>query len=379
MWAQLRRLDEVCTVVMGQAPIGASYNDRQNGVPLVAGAGDFMNGVPSSKKFTTSPGKLCAPGDIILGIRASIGEKVVADADYCLGRGVAGLRPRPGLSDRYLWHWLSVVRPELIAKGRGATFKQVNREDICELQVPVPSIDEQRRIADILDRADALRVKRRQALAHLEVLTQSIFCDMFGDSPTILARWPTKPLGSILSFLTSGSRGWARFYDERGDKFLRIQNIRHNALVFDDMVRVCAPSNAEAKRTRVQSGDVLLSITADLGRVAVVPEDFGTAYVNQHLSILRSSQINSQFLSSYLSSPSGQRQILGRNRQGVKAGLNFDDIRSFVIPLPPSAVQKRYETAVSEVSKLRVSQKAHLGNLDAMFASLQQRAFTGCL
>ena len=148
----------------------------------------------------------------------------------------------------------------------------------------------------MLDRAEALRAKRRAALAQLDSLTQSFFLDLFGDQTTILKRWATNKLGELLDSLTSGSRGWAEYYAESGDIFLRIQNVRRNELLLDDIAYVNAPSTAEANRTRVQPGDVLLSITADLGRTAVVPEEIGTAFINQHLSILRTKHLVPRFL-----------------------------------------------------------------------------------
>jgi type I restriction enzyme S subunit len=236
---------------------------------------------------------------------------------------------------------------------------------------------EQRRIAEALDRAEALRAKRRAALAQLDSLTQAIFLDLFGDHTTLLEKWPTKKLGGILDFLTSGSRGWAPYYANSGDLFLRIQNVGYDELLLDDVAYVNAPDSAEAKRTRVQPGDVLLSITADLGRSAVVPEGIGVAYINQHLSILRTKALFPRFLSAYFASPVGQRQVSRRNREAVKAGLNFDDIRSFVIPLPPIELQHEFGRRVSAVEKLRSAQQASLAELDALFAVLQHRAFRG--
>lgn len=145
-------LGEVCQITMGQAPPGSSYNDSGAGMPLIAGAGDFDGDHPEPKKFTTGVSKICAAGDIVLGIRASIGAKVWADREYCLGRGVAGLRAKSHIDARYLWHWLSQSADALASKGRGATFLQVNRQDIGEMAVPVPPLEEQRRIAAILDR-----------------------------------------------------------------------------------------------------------------------------------------------------------------------------------------------------------------------------------
>ena len=92
--------------------------------------------------------------------------------------------------------------------------------------------------------------------------------------------WPLARLGTLLTFLTSGSRGWAAHYAAEGDLFLRIQNVGRNKLLLDDTAFVRAPDTAEARRTQVQAGDVLLSITADLGRTAVIPDDIGRAFIN---------------------------------------------------------------------------------------------------
>src|SRR5437763_1579104 len=124
------RLGEVCTITMGQAPSGASYNTKGEGLPLIAGAGDFKGIRLKPTKFTTQPTKVSAQGDIILIIRASIGAKVWSDGVYCLGRGVAGLRPGSDVHPQYLWHWLTNSERSLVAKARGATFLQVSRSDI---------------------------------------------------------------------------------------------------------------------------------------------------------------------------------------------------------------------------------------------------------
>ena len=121
--------------------------------------------------------------------------KVISDTEYCLGRGVAGLRPSSLLDSRYLWHWLDEVGPELKSKGRGATFLQVNRKDIKELQIPLPPLAEQKRIAGILDAADALRAKRRESLAQLEALLQSTFLTLFGDPVENPMGWPIAKVG----------------------------------------------------------------------------------------------------------------------------------------------------------------------------------------
>ena len=182
--------------------------------------------------------------------------------------------------------------------------------------------------------------------------------------------WQTKPLGELLSFLTSGSRGWAKHYSDSGDIFLRIQNVGRNQMLLDDVAFVDAPDSAEARRTRVEPGDVLLSVTADLGRTGVVPEGIGRAYINQHLVILRVTGIHPPFLSAFLASPEGQKQVMGRNRHAVKAGLNFDDVRSFNIPLPPLAEQRRIAEVLDRAEALRAKRRAALAQLDSLIHSV---------
>lgn len=193
------------------------------------------------------------------------------------------------LSDRFHVQFMNTVA------GVGGSLVRARPEFVRKIQAPLPPLEEQRRIAAILDQADAIRTKRRQVIDRLSGLRAPLL-------EALLARHHNveeAPLGSHLAFMTSGSRGWARYYSEEGDLFLRIQNVKDARLHLDDVAYVTAPNSAEARRTRTQPGDVLLSITADLGRTAVVPSSTPLAYISQHLAILRSDH----FVPEYLASP----------------------------------------------------------------------------
>jgi type I restriction enzyme S subunit len=296
------------------------------------------------------------------------------------GGFISALRPnREAVEPRYLYHWFSSDRIQAIVRSFGRQTTNISNLNIgrcLTLPIPLPSLRSQRAIAQVLDSVDALRAKRRETIALLDDLASSIFVDIFGDRRRIYSSWPTESLGKLLDFLTSGSRGWAAYYtDKPGNIFLRIQNVRRNELLLHDVAYVSPPDTAESRRTRVQPGDVLLSITADLGRTAVIPDGIGEAFINQHLSILRCTKLDPNFLSAYLSSAAGQERIMGRNRQAVKAGLNFDDVRSLVIPCPPRELQDEFSRRLASTRKVQRIQLAHLAELDALFASLQYRAF----
>ena len=274
-------------------------------------------------------------------------------------------------------------------RGSGSTFKEISKDKLESIKVQLPPLPIQKQIAAILEKADAAREKRRQANQLTEQFLQSAFLEMFGDPVTNPKGWETVSLANLLTFLTSGSRGWAKYYSESGDKFLRIQNVGRNALLLDDIAFVDAPNGTEANRTKVQAGDVLLSITADLGRTCVIPKDFGTAFINQHLSILRTKSINPVYLSAFIASEGGASQIRKLDRQGVKSGLNFDDIKSLRIMKPPNDRQQQFAALVEKVeglpasenslrqAGLRVKQRESERELENLFNSVMQRAFRG--
>lgn len=334
------------------------------------------------KPAGVSRSRVVRPGDFLLTNSMSFGRPYIMATSGCIHDGWLSLSPKSAITDPdYLFQVLSSqdTYKKFERLAAGATVKNLNIDLVRSVEIPLPPLDEQRRIAAILDQADALRRKRREALARLDGLTEAIFVDMFGDWSRPGSADPVVRIGTRLDFLTSGSRGWAEYYRDRGSIFLRIQNVRHDELDLSDVAFVHAPETAEAKRTRILPGDVLLSITADLGRTAVVPDGLGEAFINQHLSILRSSWFVPRFLSAALSSPAGQKTILGRNREGVKAGLNFDDIRSFAVPDVDRKIQQTFADRASGVDRMRDRQRAEMSRLDALFASLQHRAFQGNL
>lgn len=288
--------------------------------------------------------------------------------------GFCVLRPDEHLDPGYLFQWVrspGFVK-EMVRRATGQSYPAVSDRIIFESELPLPPLDKQRRIAAILEQADALRHKRREAVNRIRASYSALFFEMFEDR--ILDRIK---VGEHLEFLTSGSRGWASYYRESGSIFLRIQNVRDDELDLTDLAFVNAPNTAEAKRTRVEAGDVLLSITADLGRTAVVPDNLAGSFINQHLAILRTRSIHPRYLSAALSSPSGKRAILRRNREAVKAGLNFDDIRSLEVPKVAMSQQVAFATRAAQIDVLAEAAAQHSRQLDALFVALQHRAFQG--
>ncbi|MGO1297141.1 MAG: restriction endonuclease subunit S [Vibrio sp.] len=324
-------------------------------------------------------------GDILYAMIGTIGNPVIVQGDRNFSiKNVALFKfSKSQVFNRFFYHLLgsSLVTQQFEKNARGGTQKFVSLGNIRALQIPLPPLAEQKRIAAILDKADAIRQKRQQAIKLADEFLRSVFLEMFGDPVTNPKGWEVCELSSCLDFLTSGSRGWAKYYVEEGSKFIRIQNVGKNKLLLNELAYVNAPDTKEAERTRVKVNDVLLSITADLGRSAVVTEEWSGGHINQHLALLRlkTSKLEPQFLSALLSSEGALKQFKAKNKAAVKAGLNFDDIRTFEVYLPPLRTQSKYlaiyNTAMKNLNKLMI----HHDNTEVLFSSLSQKAFSGQL
>ncbi|CAN5832638.1 hypothetical protein BH24CHL4_BH24CHL4_04100 [soil metagenome] len=322
------------------------------------------------------------PGEILFGkLRPNLNKVHLAIEEGICSTDIYVLKPRVDIAlGAYVAYFLRspIVLRFVTGAMAGANLPRIGQDALLAIRIPVPPLDKQERIVKLLDEADALRKLRAEADRRTAELIPALFYEMFGDPVRNEKGWEIRLLSDHLEFLTSGSRGWAKYYSEQGDLFLRIQNVGVDELILSEIAYVQPPATAEAQRTRVKSGDILLSITADLGRTALVPQDFPNAYINQHLALLRVKNIEPGFVSAVLSKPSSLRKWLELNRSGVKSGLSFADIRVFPIIVPPQELQIRFLERAMQASLLRGAQ-ANNENVESLLSrSLFDRAFFDC-
>lgn len=332
---------------------------------------------PFNSLYTNEIGNVVKENDIVIAWDGANSGKVGVGLKGVIGSTLAKLHLKNENIDPKYFYWFLESQNGVIKSQRtGATIPHVNGAALKEMGVPLPPLPIQKRIAEILDAADALRKKDQELLKKYDELAQAIFIDMFGDPVRNENRWDELLIGDSIKFITSGSRGWARYYDKRGDLFLRINNVGYDKMKLEDLVYVNAPSNAESKRTEVKEGDILVSITADLGRTCVIPPNFPKAFINQHLAILRmKEEIIPEFVSYVLSTEYGRLQFNKLNKGGVKAGLNFDDIKSLRFLTPPLEMQKKFISALCSVRQQAKLIKSQHVMSNSLCDSLMQKAF----
>jgi len=373
------RLDEVCEMNMGQSPDSKSYNQEERGLPFYQGNADFGVLHPSPRYWCDSPTKVADKDDILISVRAPIGALNIADSKCCIGRGLAALRPKACCDLWYLYFFLKSRVGELNAKGTGSTFKAINKKNLAETSVSLPPLPAQRRIATTLDKISEMKRNAEARLQKLDLLVKARFNEMFGDPMTNPKGWQSTTLSNHIEFLTSGSRGWAKYYSESGEYFITIKNVKDTRISVDDVQHICPPEGAEAERTRVQEGDLLISITADLGRTGIVTKAIAShgAYINQHLTCIRlkRDKVLPLFVAYYMESSAGKVQFQSKNQSAVKAGLNFAAIRSLGFYLPPLSLQREFAAFVEKVEALKAMAQASLDRVDLLYRAKLQEYF----
>jgi len=299
------------------------------------------------------------------------------------------IRPRDGQVDgRYLTRWLNLQFQHGRFKAmcrQWVNQATVSRQALLSLRVPVPPLPEQRLIAEILDKADALRVNRRAALAQLDRFIQSIFLDMFGDPDA--QDWPMCTVAGVAAqtdgAIRTGPFGSQLLHSEFTDEgvaVLGIDNVVDNEFRWSQRRYISERKYRELARYTVQPGDVLITIMGTCGRCAVVPEDIPKAINTKHICCITVDRAKCLpvFLHAYfLLHPIARRHLAQKAKGAIMEGLNMGIIKEMPIPMAPLALQDVFAARLREASELRGSCKRATAECDALFRSLQHRAFRG--
>ncbi|MEU7615190.1 restriction endonuclease subunit S [Micromonospora rifamycinica] len=285
----------------------------------------------------------------------------------------------------YLARLLKASSSLILSWVRATTADNLPVEKLKDMRILLPSIEEQRRIAEVLDRADRLHAKRREALAHLDELGQSIFVDMFGNPAVNPKSWPVAPLATLFdrppiygTMIPASSTigGWL---------CLRVANIQEWALDLSDRKYVDLEDRA-LERHVVRNGDVLLARAIasqeHLGKAIVARPGSDRWAFDSHLMRLSfdARRADPEYIRALFMSPGGRSLFLRvTRRSSVQYNINTKEISALRLPVPPLVRQKEFAHRIHAIDDIRTAHRTHLAELDALFGSLQDRAFRGLL
>lgn len=370
-WREVSFDDSVEDATRGQAKTPQLDYQSAGPIPLIDQGKDLVGGFTDEcAALSTVPLPVVIFGDH---------TRCIKYVDFPFGAGADGvkiLRARDGVDPRYLYQFMRSI--QLPNAGYSRHFKYLR-----EVTVPLPPIEEQRRIAAVLDAADALRAKRRQALAKLDTLTQATFIDMFGDPQSNPRKWQERTLGSLATKFSDGPFGSnlkSSHYVGRGVRVIRLQNIGVGRFLGDDCAFVSESHFERLRKHECLPGDVLVGTLGDPNlRACVQPHWLPVALNKADCVQIRPDpgRSNAEWLCALINCPqtlaSASDLMTGQTRVRISMGR----LRNLVVPVPPIDIQHEFAERVRSVAQIRDGLAASLAQLDALFESLQHRAFRG--
>jgi len=400
------RLGNIATLEMGQSPPSSVVVEGDGGVPFLQGCAEFGPQYPRPHYSCLKPPKVCRKGDVLISVRAPVGIINKADREYCIGRGLAAVRLSDEFPEGYAWHLLSYWAPGLRRVAQGTTFEAINRDDLANLKVVNIAPEDRSVLVAILDAADQAIAKTETLIAKLKAIKQGLLHDLltrgldengelrdpekhpeqFKATPLgrIPIAWDVLTINDLAVHVGSGitPTGGSNVYKSEGVLFIRSQNVTFEGLLLDDVAYIDERTHQMMIRSEIFAHDVLLNITgASIGRCCPVPEGLGPANVNQHVCAIRTAKPcreDAVFLAAVLASFIGQHQIDRLNAGSNRQGLNYQQLRSFLVPWPRQDAERAAISTKIELAEMRLrAEEAYLSKLKAIKKGLMEDLLTG--
>ena len=294
------------------------------------------------------------------------------------GTDILPIKPGPEVDQSYLMRFLR--SPEMVAEAsrlaQGANLPRLSPSALAAFQIPLPSIEEQRRFASILDAADALRTKRRQALAELDILESSLTERLLA-GPSL---GDLVPLASVVERITVGYVGpTSEFFAETGVPFIRTGNVgKRGEIDFTKLNFITPEFHARLQKSCLKAGDLLISrVISDQVRGALVPTNLEGANCANVIIVRPGEHVPGRVLLALLHSPWGQRKLVGRRVGSAQSVVNTSVLQEWLVPVLSDGKMREFNLISTKLETVRHSAEENLSRLNVLFASLQHRAFRG--
>lgn len=384
------KLKDIFDLQMGKTPARNNrnyWNTKENKWISIADLSKTGKYISTTKEYLSDAAveesgiKVIPANTVVMSFKLSIGKTAITTEEMYSNEAIMAFHDRRvvDILPEYVFYMFKYRNWEE-GSNKAVMGKTLNKATLSDVEIEICPIEKQREIVAVLDKLMAVLEHREDELQLLDKLIKARFVEMFGDPIKNPKEYPVHQLSEYITSLTSGSRGWARYcVDDGNEWFITIKNVKDCHIITDNMQPVNAPDNAEAKRTKVQEGDLLISITADLGRTGVVTKEIAEhgAYINQHLSCIRINKevLKPLFVAHYMESPAGKEQFAAKNQNAVKAGLNFNSINSLRLIVPPIREQEDFINFINQVNKSKVEVQKALDETQKLFDSLMQQYF----
>ncbi|MCO8096856.1 restriction endonuclease subunit S [Acinetobacter lwoffii] len=391
MTIQSKKLSSFCRTGSGGTPSRSNSKFFENGTIPWVKSGELKNRyITSVEEYITelavekSSAKLVSKGSLLIAMYgATVGEVSQLTFDATTNQAICNIAPDENVCDvNYLYRFLEASKPYLLSRRVGGGQPNISQGIIKDLEVPLPSLSEQRRIASILDKADELRQKRQQAIEKLDQLLQATFLDMFGDFQINPMNWQTKPLSEVVNNTTIVTYGIVQAGEEYRDgiPYIRTGDIKNGSILTENLSRTDPEIAKKFKRSEVQTGDIVMSIRATVGTTALVPKILNGANLTQGTArIAVGENIEREYALYHLRCQATQNWIQKQVKGATFREITLGKLRELPVYLPPRDLQKKFVEIYNSIEMLKLNANKSLESSKQLFKSLQNQAFSGNL
>lgn len=386
----LLELRNCCEIVSGSTPsrerpefwggdipwITPKDLSRLNGTPFVEGS-QYI----TELGYRSCSTRLVPPGTVLFSSRAPIGLVGIAARALCTNQGFKNLIPRAGVvTTRYLYHCMRWMAPYLAELGNGATFKELSKEAIARVKIPVPPMLQQERLATILDLGSELCRKSNSGAEIIRKFRRNAFLDLVGDPLTNPKGWPTSSIGEQLQSIQYGPRFYNQQYSEDGVRIARITDVLESGdLDFSTMPKMSVSDDGSLENFLLKPGDLIVARSgATVGKVAMIydgdPACIAGAYF---IRLTFRERVKPVLARMTLESESIQMVIREGSRQSAQQNFSGPGLKRLPLPVPPLDLQRRLEEIEVAARNLSTRERKRVNVSDELFKGLVQKAFRG--
>ncbi|MBJ7392798.1 MAG: restriction endonuclease subunit S [Chthoniobacterales bacterium] len=374
-------LDKVATIERSAIqPDAISQGTAYLGLEHIESGGKILGAKPVDEGELASSKFQFTARHVLYGkLRPYLAKIACPDFTGICSTDILPILPGPDLERRFLCYFLR--QPSMVdyanSRAAGANLPRLSPSALAAFAIPLPPLAEQRRIAEVLDRAEALRAKRRAALAQLNALTQSLFLDLFGDPVANRKGFPVSRMGDVCD-VRDGTHDSPKYVSEGGYPLVTSKNLSGGFVDLSDVNLISEADYIQInKRSKVDRGDIIMPMIGTIGSPVLVEDEPRFAIKNVALIKFTAASPLPILVRHLLSCDYFDHIVGQKNRGGTQKFVSLGDLRSFPLPLPPIPLQREFARRVTAVEALKTAQRASLAELDALFATLQHRAFRG--
>lgn len=382
-------LGECCEIVSGSTPRRDHPEYWDGDIPWATPRDISRLDIPvlsqteeqiSQAGYDSSSTRMLPPGAVLFSSRAPVGLVAIAGRAMCTNQGFKSLIPGPRVDSGYLFWFLKRAGKAIERSGNATTFIEVSKAAMARVLIPLPPLAEQRRIAALLDRADAVRRKREESRRLVDELLRSVFLEMFGDPVRNEKGWEVVKVGDLCRVLGGKRLPKGSSYSEVPTPFryVRATDINHGRVDESNLRYLTPEVQARISRYTVAEGDVIITIAGTIGELAPVAASVGGANLTENAAKLCPREPDTYdpvFLADLLRSPGVKSSFVAETGQVTIKKLALYRIERVMIPVPPLDLQRGYAERTRKIERLREGVVTATSSTDALGARIQNDLF----